>query len=176
MGLARRASMERSRVTGGTPRAYARAMRTVLLALAIAPTILLAGCGDPEGNSSETGRARPASPEPTFQTVEVDDVAEEVEAGEVLLVDVRTDEEWQAGRAARAMHVPLDEVEERLDEIDRAAGDRPVAFICRSGRRSAEAAGIAVGAGIEEVVNVDGGMQAWVDEGLPLDPAGGTVA
>ena len=56
----------------------------------------------------------------------------------------------------------------------RAAG-RPIAFICRTGRRSAEAVRLAADAGIAEVVNVDGGMSAWAAAGLPLVPAGGRV-
>jgi rhodanese-related sulfurtransferase len=56
----------------------------------------------------------------------------------------------------------------------KAAG-RPIAFICRSGRRSAQAAQIAADAGVAGVINVDGGMGAWADAGLPLVPEGGTV-
>lgn len=151
-------------------------MRLTSVVLALSASLVLSACGDPATGSDEPGRARPASPTPTFDTVKVEEVAEEISAGDALLVDVRTDEEWDAGHAPRAMHVPLDEVEQRIDEIEEAAAGRPVAFICRTGRRSAEAAAIARAEGLEDVRNIDGGMEAWVDAGLPLEPEDGRVA
>jgi rhodanese-related sulfurtransferase len=104
------------------------------------------------------------------------ELAADVAAGRVLLVDVREDGEWRAGRAPRAVHVPLAELEGRLDELDRRRGDRPLAFVCRTGRRSAQAARLAVEAGLDRVLDVRGGMGAWVAAGLPLVPPGGRVA
>lgn len=150
-------------------------MRLAIVAIVLSSSLLLTGCGDPATGSDEPGRGRPASPPPTFDTVEVEEVADEVSAGDALLVDVRTDEEWGAGHAPRAMHVPLEEVDERIDEIEQAAAGRPVVFVCRTGRRSAEAAAIAAAEGIQDVRNIDGGMEAWVDAGLPLEPPGGRV-
>ena len=49
------------------------------------------------------------------------------------LVDVRADHEWEVGRIAGADHVPLPELPQRLDEIDK---DRPVVVYCRGGNRS----------------------------------------
>ena len=91
-------------------------------------------------------------------------------------MDVREDGEWAAGRARDAIHVPLAGVERELSRLRARAAGRPIAFVCRTGRRSAQAAHLAVDAGIAEVINVDGGMSAWAAAGLPLIPAGGRVA
>lgn len=139
----------------------------VLLALALA----VAGCG----GDDEAATAPAVDAEAAFPTVGVDTVAGPVRKGTVLLVDVREPEEWTAGHAPRAKHVPLGEVTDRLEEIRSAANGRPVAFICRSGNRSAQAAEAATDAGLQQVSNVDGGMGAWEAAGLPLVPADGRI-
>ena len=68
----------------------------------------------------------------------------------------------QDGRAA-PLHIPL-RLPGRLSELDR---DRPVAFLCRSGTRSSQAARLATKAGYE-ALNVRGGLHAWSRANLPL--------
>lgn len=92
--------------------------------------------------------------------------------GEAVLLDVRDHDEWRAGHAPHAIHIPLGELEQRLGELPR---DKPVVAVCRSGGRSALAASSLRAAGLE-VQNLDGGMKAWHEAGLPLEPAGGRVA
>lgn len=145
--------------------------------LTLATSLLAAGCGSDTSDSSNSNRrANPGSPDATVRTVQIDEISGDIEAGKVLLVDVRTRDEWDQGRAARAMHVPLDEVEGRIEEIRDEADERPVAFICRTGNRSAQAASTAAAAGLPEVINIDGGMEAWVEAGLELDPPDGAIA
>ncbi len=91
-------------------------------------------------------------------------------------MDVREDGEWAAGRAPGAVHVPLAQLEGRLGELDRRRGERAIAFVCRTDRRSAQAARLAVEAGLDDVLDVRGGMGAWARAGLPLEPRGGRVA
>jgi rhodanese-related sulfurtransferase len=83
---------------------------------------------------------------------------------DLLLVDVREAEERFEVRPADSLHVPLGGVESRLAELPR---DRTVAFICRSGGRSSMAARVAAARGLT-VANVDGGMLAWTEAGLPV--------
>lgn len=99
-------------------------------------------------------------------------VAELVERGEVQLVDVRESYEWEAGRIPGARHIELERLAARAGEIDRA---RPVVFQCRLGARSAMATAAFRAAGWD-AYNLTGGIQAWADAGLPLEPAGGRVA
>jgi rhodanese-related sulfurtransferase len=87
-------------------------------------------------------------------------------AGAVLL-DVREDDEWAAGHAPDAVHVPMGQVVARLDEIAAALPDRPVRVVCRSGGRSARVTAYLKQAGWD-VVNVDGGMRAWAAAGRPM--------
>ncbi|MBA8794069.1 rhodanese-related sulfurtransferase [Friedmanniella endophytica] len=86
-----------------------------------------------------------------------------------LLLDVREADEWQAGHAPSALHIPLGQLENRLGEIP---ADRPVITVCRSGRRSALAARQLAAHG-RSVSNLDGGMAAWSAAGLPVVTASG---
>lgn len=90
-----------------------------------------------------------------------------------VLVDVREDHEWSAGHAPGATHIPLRQLAARVREIP---DHRPVLVICRSGRRSAEAAqtlGTVLAGRATEVVNVEGGMVAWLGAGFPVVTEGG---
>lgn len=84
-----------------------------------------------------------------------------------LLLDVREPGEYQEGHAPGSTLIPLGQLESRLQEI-RAFASRPVAVICRSGRRSARAAEILSRAGFTQVYNVQGGMNAWEAAALPM--------
>ncbi len=97
--------------------------------------------------------------------IDVTEAQRRAAAGEVVLVDVREADEWKAGHAAEARHVPLSAVAGRLPTL--SAGGRPVAFICRSGARSGKACATARQAGIA-AMNVKGGMHAWQLAGLPV--------
>jgi rhodanese-related sulfurtransferase len=99
-------------------------------------------------------------------------VKELVEGGEAQLVDVREDYEWEAGRIAGALHIGLEQLPGRAAEIDK---DRPVIFQCRVGNRSAFAMEAFRNGGYD-AYNLAGGIQAWADAGLPLEPEDGTVA
>jgi rhodanese-related sulfurtransferase len=99
-------------------------------------------------------------------------VAEMLARGEVDLVDVREPHEWEAGRIAGARHIELERLAGRAAEIAR---DRPVVFQCRLGARSAMATAAFRKAGWE-AFNLAGGLQAWVEAGLPIEPTDGRVA
>lgn len=88
------------------------------------------------------------------------------ELGEdVYLVDVREDDEWAAGHAPGAVHLPMMELPGRLDEIP---GDRDVVVVCRTGHRSAEVVGYLIGRGFSQVRNLADGMVGWASAGRPL--------
>jgi len=82
---------------------------------------------------------------------------------DVQIVDVRSPKEWQAGHIPRAKHIPLDQLTNRMGELDSA---QPVAFICQSGARSKMAIKLARQAGLD-AININGGMLAWQRDGLP---------
>jgi rhodanese-related sulfurtransferase len=87
-------------------------------------------------------------------------------------VDVREQYERDAGRIADTLHIELDKLGEGAQRLDR---ERPIVFYCRSGSRSALAAQAFAAAGFE-AHNLDGGLKAWVKDGLPIEPADGHVA
>ena len=80
------------------------------------------------------------------------------------LLDVREDEEWAAGYAPGACHIPLGELGARAAEVPQ---DQAVYVICRSGGRSARAAQALAAAGWQ-AINVAGGMQDWAAAGRPM--------
>ncbi len=93
------------------------------------------------------------------------------ERGEVQLVDVRTEEERDAAHVPGSRHIPLDRVEEAAGELER---DQPVIFYCRSGDRSSMAAEAFRASGWDSH-NMEGGILAWSEGGLPLEPEGGEI-
>lgn len=104
-----------------------------------------------------------ASPE--IKTVDVRQGKALKEQGAILL-DVREPDEYEQGHAPDSVLIPLGQLKNRLQEL-RALGAKPVAVICRSGRRSALAAEILGQAGFTKVYNVQGGMIAWEGAALP---------
>ena len=99
-------------------------------------------------------------------------VAELMQAG-VQLIDVRELYEREAGRIPNdTAHIEMDRLSDEAGSID--AG-RPVVFYCRTGSRSAVAAQAFAAAGYD-AHNLDGGLKAWVADGLPIEPADGHVA
>ena len=87
-----------------------------------------------------------------------------LQRGELQLVDVREAAELSRGAVTGATHIPVGELHGRLASLDR---DRPVAFLCQSGARSARATRAATKAGFD-AANVAGGVAAWQRAGLPL--------
>jgi rhodanese-related sulfurtransferase len=103
--------------------------------------------------------------DPSAVDVDVDPSAARrlLEAGAFLL-DVREDDEWDAGHAPGAVHVVMGAIPDRTAELP---SDRTIVCICRVGGRSGAVAVALAGAGFD-VRNVDGGMLAWEAAGYPV--------
>ena len=86
-----------------------------------------------------------------------DDAHAAVEKGAVLL-DVRTPEEFAEGHLPGAINVPVSELPSRISELPKT--DAGVVVYCRSGNRSARAAGILREHGFDQIVDL-GPMSAW---------------
>lgn len=99
-------------------------------------------------------------------------VAERLARGELELIDVREPYEWEAGRIAGARHIELERLASQADSLPR---DTPVVFQCRLGARSAMATQAFRAAGYD-AYNMEGGIAAWVERGLPIEPDDGRVA
>jgi rhodanese-related sulfurtransferase len=81
-----------------------------------------------------------------------------------LVLDVRKDDEWAAGRLANAVHIPLAQVQDRAGELPKG---RLVVTVCKDGGRSYKAAYALRQAGYD-AVNLAGGLTAWAAAGLPV--------
>ena len=99
-----------------------------------------------------------------YDNVQPADITDQVQQGEVLVVDVRRASEWDAGHIPQASHHFLGRLPETLHELP---SDKPIVAQCRSGMRSAVASSILQAAG-KRVVNLAGGFVAWQKAGLPV--------
>jgi rhodanese-related sulfurtransferase len=91
---------------------------------------------------------------------------EKITLGGVTLIDVREWAEFAGGRVPGSRLIPLEQISARSVEID---GSSEVHVICRTGRRSAEAASRLGSLGFENVVNVAGGFEAWKKQNYSFD-------
>ena len=98
--------------------------------------------------------------------------ASELAQSGALLIDVRRDYEWEAGHIAGARNVEMNDLTRSAASLPR---DETIVFYCRTGNRSGMAAAAFKGAGFD-AYHIDGGLRAWADEGLELEPPGGAVA
>lgn len=85
-----------------------------------------------------------------------------------LLLDVRGKGEFAERHIPGSMHIPYGELPRRLDELPR---ERPVATICKGGKRSGLAASVLQREGFEAIHVAHGGVGTWADEGRPVESA-----
>ena len=104
----------------------------------------------------------------TVPQVTVQDLQASLEHRAVTLLDVRNNNEWGSGRIAGAQHITLGYLPDHLAEIPR---DKPIVLQCEGGSRSAIGASVLKAHGIDNVINLTGGMGAWRKAGLPVESA-----
>jgi hydroxyacylglutathione hydrolase len=93
-------------------------------------------------------------------------LAADLAAGTVAVVDVRGQSEWEAGHLPGVPNVPLGQLTDRLAELPR---DRPLVVHCQGGTRSAIAASVLRARGVTNVVNLTGGFAEWEAGGHPVE-------
>lgn len=104
------------------------------------------------GETKEKGRIYP-------HEISNDELANQIAAGQApLIIDVREQHEYEAGHILGAVHVPIEQIEERTCELDTT---REIAVVCRSARRSDYACQILAKNGCSNVKNVVPGMSEW---------------
>jgi len=92
---------------------------------------------------------------------------------QTYLLDVREPDEWAAGHAPGAHHVPMNQIPARLGELPT---DVDVVVVCRSGGRSGQVVSYLLGNGWDNVRNLDGGMQSWSAAGRDMVSENGQPA
>ncbi|MCB9666108.1 MAG: rhodanese-like domain-containing protein [Alphaproteobacteria bacterium] len=130
-------------------------------------TLVLA-CGADAPEATVTPQSQEAEPTALVkrEDVDVDGLAAALEQG-AILIDVRTQAEWDGGHVPGARHLPLDELRPDHPALDGVAFETPVYVICASGGRSSRAADSLAGAG-RHAINVKGGTNGWVASGRPV--------
>ena len=102
----------------------------------------------------------------TYISVSVSEAKQMVDTNpDIVILDVRTEEEYNDGHIGKAILIPVSELESRLDELGK---DTETLVYCRSGVRSATASQILTDNGFSNVYNMLGGIVAWTNEGYPV--------
>ncbi len=105
--------------------------------------------------------------EEPFERIDAERARRMVDSGEARLIDVREQDEWDAGHAPQAQHVPLKEFLANPGKYVQPADK--VVFTCAVGQRSAVAAEMAAAVGLEHVYNLEGGIKDWRARGFPVE-------
>lgn len=102
---------------------------------------------------------------PNSHEIDASRLQEMLAGGSVRLIDVRSDAEVARGMIAGAQHIPLHQLPPRAAEWD---AQSPTVFYCQSGARSAQACQFFASKGFAQVYILQGGVSAWVKNGLRL--------
>lgn len=103
-----------------------------------------------------------------FHRITVDEATEMLSGDDTVIIDVRNPDEYQSGHAPGASLIPVNSVFQRREELP---ADKKIIFICQVGQRSALAAEMAAAAGLppERLFNLEGGTDAWIKAGQPVE-------
>lgn len=104
-------------------------------------------------------------PREPFTRIDVKE-AEEMKNNGAAVIDVREPHEYNAGHVPDAKLIPVATVYARREELPR---DKDIVFVCAVGQRSALACEMAAAAGLTRLFNLEGGTDAWIKAGLPVD-------
>ena len=107
-----------------------------------------------------------------IRTCRVEELRAALVSGDCQLVDVREPSEVRAERLPRATRVPLSAFDRHAHAVDQG---RPAYLLCRSGKRAAQAAQRLHALGHPDVRVLEGGIQAWISAGLPVERGSGGV-
>lgn len=138
-----------------------KTMKKLLSSLTLVLAFIIASCQQPAGNTN-----------PVHQTIPVEQFEKLIaEKSNAQILDVRTPAEFNSGHITGAVNLDIYDkgFKEALSKLDKA---RPVMVYCKSGGRSGEAATMMKEMGFTEVYNMQGGMLAWSNAGMPVDNSG----
>ena len=90
------------------------------------------------------------------------------EKSKASVIDVRRHDEWVSGHVRGAIHIPVDELPDRIDELPK---DKKLLFICAAGVRSGLACDVAASMGLPQDIlyNIEDGTPTWISKNLPTD-------
>jgi hydroxyacylglutathione hydrolase len=142
-----------------------RQISDIVTDLALIGLDRVAGYFGPEAlTAAAPGHA--SRPLETIPQLTPDETAARLVRNEITLLDVRAKAEWESARIPGAKHIPLGYVADHIADLPQ---DKPIAIHCLGGTRSAMAASVLQSRGIKQVLNVQGGIQAWQRANLPIE-------
>jgi hydroxyacylglutathione hydrolase len=101
--------------------------------------------------------------------IDAEKLAEHIRADDVVLLDVRDDDEWEEGHVPGSVHLPYHELRDGVPAELRNGG-KPLAVACSHGNRSSIAASLLERAGIDNLIHVvEGGIAELAEEGIELE-------
>jgi rhodanese-related sulfurtransferase len=96
-----------------------------------------------------------------YRNVSSEEAKQLIDNKEVVVLDVRTSEEYQEGHIPNAILLPLQELEIKLNDLDK---EETYIVVCRSGNRSTKASEILTSNSFANIYNMTGGMNSWAYE------------
>lgn len=96
--------------------------------------------------------------QPTYESVSSENAKELIDEQKVEVVDVRTEEEFNQGHIPGAKLIPLDQLDNHIDELEK---EQSYLIVCRSGNRSTQASEQLVDNGFTHIYNLKNGMSGW---------------
>ncbi len=103
-----------------------------------------------------------------YQNIDVNEAAELIRTKPVLILDVRTPEEYREGHIKGSILIPVQDLEKEYTKISDHIHN-PVLIYCRSGNRSVTASNILVSKGFKNLYHMKGGIKDWVKHRMPLE-------
>ena len=123
------------------------------------------------------GALAQSSPEKGYEIMQADAAYDAAKAGDIILVDIRTPQEWQQtgiGEGAVALDMRDEGFVKSLVDLRQAYPEKPIALICRTSNRSGYVVSTLASQGFPNLVDVAEGMAGgpngtgWVNRGLPV--------
>lgn len=124
-----------------------------LFFLIIILSIIMSGCTNSISTEEEEG---PISTNVTIEESKA--LINDME--DLLILDVRTKGEFDAGHIEGSIQIPVDELEDRINELEEYRGN-PILVYCRSGNRSSQAVNILLNNEFEEIYHMNEGFMNW---------------
>ncbi len=100
-----------------------------------------------------------------YTDINVQQAKQMIDHGDVFILDVRTQEEYDAGHIINSTLIPVQVLDKRLNELPH---DTKILVYCKSGSRSAQASQILVNNGFKEIYNMNGGITDWTNAGYAV--------
>jgi len=98
------------------------------------------------------------------KTVSVPEAVQLANQKQGIFLDIRTPEQFKTGSIPQARNLPAADIEAKLSTLPK---NKPIIVVCDQGRESARVAAMLRKQGLEEAVNLEGGLRSWTEAGLP---------